>query len=118
MSTSPNRQKISWHYNYYPSSNNWTYWEAFYIKAYTRFRSVELLHTTTTVGDYETLTINYKPYGSLSAGSSNNEIALRVSVEARYHDYDGGVTAIYTADGKTLLSGGQYSGVVANANNN
>lgn len=39
-------------------------------------------------------------------------------MEARYHDSDGGVTAIYTSDGKTLVSGNQYSGVVLNPNNN
>lgn len=50
--TAPDRQLIDWHYNYYPSVNNWYYYEAFYIKSYTRFRSVQLLHTTTTVSDY------------------------------------------------------------------
>ena len=72
MSTSPNRQLIKWRYNYDPGSNNWNYYDNFYIKSYTRFSSVQFLHTTTTVNDYDTLTINFTPNGSLSAGSSNN----------------------------------------------
>jgi hypothetical protein len=52
MSTSPNRQKIEWMYNYYPSSNNWQYWDSFYIKSYCFFRSAQFLHTTTTVSNY------------------------------------------------------------------
>jgi len=118
MSTSPNRQLIKWMYQFNPSVHNWQYWDNFYIKSYTRFRSVQFLHTTTTVNDYDTLTINFTPYGSLSAASSNNEIALRLSVETRYHSADGGVSAIYTADAKSLVSGGSFSGWVSNANNN
>lgn len=52
LPTSPDRQLIDWHYNYYPTIHNWYYREVFYIKSYTRFRSVQLLHTTTTVSDY------------------------------------------------------------------
>lgn len=77
MSTSPNRQKIDWGYTH---SANGVYWETFYIKSYSLFRLCQLLHTTTTVNDYETITINYKPKGSLSSYSSSNEIALRLSV--------------------------------------
>jgi hypothetical protein len=39
-------------------------------------------------------------------------------VEARYHDSDGGVAAIYAADGKTLVTGQEYSSWVSNPNNN
>lgn len=74
------------------------------------------MHTTATVNDYETITINYTPYGGLSTFASNNEIALRLSVEARYHAADGGITAIYTADSMNIISGSQYSGVVSNPN--
>ena len=43
---------------------------------------------------------------------------MRLTVEARYHDYDGGVSAIYTADNKNLLNGQRFSGWVANQNGN
>jgi hypothetical protein len=52
----------------------------------------------------------------LGAAASNNEIALRLSVETRYHAADGGITAIYTADSMILDSGDQFSGVVSNPN--
>ena len=41
-----------------------------------------------------------------------------MSVEGRYHLEDGGVTSIYTADGKTFINGNEYSGWVSNPNNN
>jgi hypothetical protein len=72
MATSPGRQKIEWVFIYYPSNYGYEYWDSFYVKSYRFFKQAELLHTTTTVNDYETITINYKPYGALSAGSSNN----------------------------------------------
>ena len=34
------------------------------------FSSVQIVHTTTTVSDYDTLTITYTPKTSVSAGSS------------------------------------------------
>jgi hypothetical protein len=37
---------------------------------------------------------------------------------ARYSLADAGVAAIYSADGKTINSGSQYSGVVVSPNNN
>ena len=52
----------------------------------------------------------------MSAASSSNEIALRLSVETRYHAADGGITTVYTADARPLDSGDQYSGVVSNPN--
>lgn len=70
MSQSPNRQQIDWLYQYYPSVYDYRYYDTFYIQSYVRFRQVQLLHTTTTVGDYDTLTIKYKPYGALSGYSS------------------------------------------------
>ena len=115
MASSPDRHKITVDYKRYSNSH---YYDSFWVQSATHFRFAQLLHTTATVSDYETLTINYMPYGALAAGSSSNEIALRLSVEARYHEADGGVTAIYTADGKTLFSGGEYSGVVSNPNSN
>ena len=39
-------------------------------------------------------------------------------MEARYHDADGGITSIYTADGNTLLNGQRFSGWVSNQNGN
>jgi hypothetical protein len=72
MSTSPNRQLVTWDYAYYPASLNYRYRDAFYIKSHTSFLFAQLLHTTTTVSDYETITINYKPNGALAAASANN----------------------------------------------
>lgn len=119
MSTSPNRERITTDYNYYPASTNSHYRDAFYIRAYRLFRQAQFLHTTTTVDEYDTLTIKYKPNGALSAASSNNEISLRLAVDIRYHsDDNAGVKAIYTADNKPFYSGSQYSGVVLNPNNN
>jgi hypothetical protein len=119
MPTSPGRQQVQFMYNYYPADttyHNWQYFESITIYHYRFFRFAQFLHTTTTVGDYETITINYTPYGSLSAYSGNNEIALRLSVETRYHAADGGITAVYTADNMNIISGSQYSGVVSNPN--
>lgn len=41
----------------------------FYFKQY--FTSVQILHTTTTVNDYDTLTITYRPKTSVAVGSSS-----------------------------------------------
>jgi hypothetical protein len=75
------------------------------------------LHTTTTVSDYDTISVVYKPNGNIAAGSSNREIVLRLSVSGAYYDYDGGIRSIYTADGITISSGARYSEVVSNTNN-
>lgn len=72
MPTSPGRQQISFLYIYYPSYYNWRYYDAVNYFYYCYFRKAQFLHTTTTVSDYETITINYTPYGSLAAVSSNN----------------------------------------------
>ncbi len=41
----------------------------FFFKQY--FTSVQILHTTTTVSDYDTLTITYTPKSSVAVGSSS-----------------------------------------------
>jgi hypothetical protein len=116
MAPSPRREKID--ILFYNNYHGWSYWDSFWVKSYCFFRSAQFLHTTTTVNDYETLTINYTPYGSLSSFTTTSEISLRLSVETRYHLADGGVTSIFTSDSRTLVSGNQYSGVVSNPNNN
>lgn len=73
------------------------------------FTSVQILHTTTTVSDYDTLTITYTPKTSVSAGSSSAETVLMLDVSGLYHDYDGGIKAIFSADGKTIDSGARFS---------
>lgn len=72
MPTSPGRQQISFMYRYYPSVHDWRYYDAANYFYYCYFRNAQFLHTTTTVSDYETITINYTPYGSLGAVSSTN----------------------------------------------
>lgn len=72
MPTSPGRQQLSFRYAYYPSVYNYLYYDAVNFFAYTYFRSAQFLHTTATVSDYETITINYTPYGNLAAASSSN----------------------------------------------
>ena len=72
MPTTPMRTKIDWRYNYYPASSNWNYYDSFWIQSTRHFNFIQLLHTTTTVNDYETLRINYMPQGALSAASSSN----------------------------------------------
>ena len=86
----------------------------FYFKQY--FSSVQILHTTTTVNDYDTLTITYTPKTSVSAGSSSAETVLMLDVSGLYHDADGGIKAIFAADGKTIESGARYGEVVGNPN--
>jgi hypothetical protein len=58
-----------------------------------------VVHTTTTVGDYDTLRVTYTPQGSLAIGASNREIVLRLSVHAQYLDNsDGGIKSIFLDD--------------------
>jgi hypothetical protein len=45
-------------------------------------------------------------------------MVLRLSVYSRYLSYDGGISAIYSADGVTIQSGAQFSEVVSNPNTN
>ena len=117
MGVSPRRDNIDMRYRYKPSGT-YDYWDDFNVYSHRRFREISFLHTTTTVNDYDTLTIKYKPYGGLSAFASNREIIMKLAVEGRYHESDCGAAAIYTADGRTLETGGQYSGVVGNSNGN
>jgi hypothetical protein len=79
----------------------------FYFKQY--FTSVQILHTTTTVNDYDTLTITYRPKTSVVAGSSSVETVLMLDVSGLYHAADGGISTIYAADGKTITSGALFS---------
>lgn len=79
----------------------------FQFKQY--FTSVQMLHTTTTVSDYDTLTITYTPKISVSAGSSSVETVLMLDISGLYHENDAGIKAVYTADGRTFDTGGRYS---------
>lgn len=88
----------------------------FHFKQY--FTSVQILHTTTTVSDYDTLTITYTPKSSVAAGSGSVETVLMLDISGLYYDYDGGVKAIFTADGKTIDSGARYAEVVGNPSGN
>ena len=82
------------------------------------FTSVQILHTTTTVNDYDTLAITYTPKTSVSAGSSSAETVLMLDISGLYHEYDGGIKAIFLADGKTIDSGARFSEVVGNPSGN
>ncbi len=41
-----------------------------------------------------------------------------LDISGLYHDYDGGVKAIFAADGKTIDSGARYAEVVGNPTGN
>ncbi len=47
------------------------YYDSFFINSYRYFRKAEVVHTTTTVGDYDTLRVTYTPQGSLAIGATN-----------------------------------------------
>ena len=83
---------------------------------YQYFNDVEILHTTTTVGDYDTLTITYSPKSSVSNFASNRETVLMLDISGVYHESDGGLQAIYSADGVDVESGFRYSEVVSPVN--
>lgn len=70
LPTAPGRREVRFMYNYYPSVHNWQYHDSVGVRYYRFFKFAEFLHTTTTINDYETIRINYRPYGSLSAYSS------------------------------------------------
>lgn len=55
----------------------------FYFRQY--FTSVQILHTTTTVNDYDTLTITYTPKTAVAAGSSSVETVLMLDISGLYH---------------------------------
>ena len=61
-------------------------YDSFYIQSYRYFSRAEIVHTTTTVGEYDTLKVTFTPQGALTAGSSNREMVLRLTVNPRYHD--------------------------------
>jgi hypothetical protein len=82
------------------------------------FTSVQILHTSTTVNDYNTLTITYTPKTGAIVGSTTHETVLMLQISGLYHDFDGGATSLYAADGVTINSGVQYTSVVGNPNNN
>lgn len=95
-----------------------TYTDAMDFQFKQFFTSVQILHTTTTVNDYDTLTITYTPKISVSAGSSNTETVLMLDISGLYHENDAGIKSVYTADGKTFETGGRFSEVVGNPNGN
>lgn len=78
-----------------------------YYKRY--FTSVQILHTTTTVNEYDTLTITYTPKTSVGVGTSSDETVLMLDVSGLYHDYDGGIISIFSADGTNINSGARFS---------
>ena len=91
-------------------------YEAMTYNFYQYFNDVEILHTTTTVGDYDTLTITYNPKSSVSNFASNRETVLMLDISGVYHESDGGLQAIYSADGVDVESGFRYSEVVSPVN--
>jgi len=109
LPTVPQRDQISVYLWRNESGTAYGHNDAFYIRTYRYFSQASILHTTTTVSDYDTLTVTYTPQGSLSAGASNREMVLRLSVYSRYLAYDGGISAIYAADGVSIQSGIQFS---------
>ena len=118
MPAAPGRQELNFMYIYNPSYYNYQYYTSVYVKFHCFFRSIKLLHTTTTINDYQTLSVIFNPYGAVSQPDASNMRTLRVSVQARYHLTDGGITDIYTADNRVLNSGSQFSGIITNPNNN
>ena len=93
-----------------------TFYDSINIDYYQYFTSVNIMHTTTTVDDYDTLTVTYTPKSSISAFSSSREVTLCLSAEGYYFDSDGGLTSIFAADGVDIESGHRFSEVVSNPN--
>ena len=110
--TSPGRQDI-----YVTTVNGGgTKYDSIALDYIQYFTSVEILHTTTTVNEYDSLTIKYTPKSTVSAFSSSREVALTLSVENLYYSYDGGLTSVFSADGVNIESGHRFSEVVSNPN--
>jgi hypothetical protein len=88
------------------------------IYSYPLFRQVTLLHTTTTISDYDTLTIKYTPYGGAAAGgSSTSDLALRLSISGLYHQPDAGIATLWAADNYgSFKNGAVFSHQLSNAN--
>ena len=80
------------------------------------FTSVQILHTTTTVDEYDSLTIKYTPKSSISTFGSTREVTLTLSIENLYYAYDGGLSDIFAADGVSIESGHRFSEVVNSPN--
>ena len=93
--TSPGRQDIGVTY----LNGAGTFYDSIAIDYYQYFTSVNIMHTTTTVDDYDTLTITYTPKSSISVFSSSREVTLSLSASGYYFDSDGGLTSIFSADG-------------------
>lgn len=102
---------------HYDSGGSWVY-DNVIFNSYPLFRAITLLHTTTTVSDYDTLTIKYTPYGNAAAGGiSTSDLALRLSVSGLYHLADAGIASLWTADNYgSFKSGSVYSHNLGNAN--
>lgn len=100
-----------------PTSGS-TIYDTIVYNTYPLFRSITLLHTTTTVSDYDTLTIKYTPYGNAAVGgSTTSDLALRLSISGLYHPTDAGIAALWTADNYgAFKSGSVYSHNLGNAN--
>ena len=110
--TSPGRHSID--FSVVNGGGTWT--DSIELDYYQYFDYVNILHTTTTVDDYDTLTITYTPKSSVSAFSSSREVALTLSVSGLYHEYDGGISSIFSSDGVSIESGHRFSEVVSNPN--
>lgn len=95
-----------------------TVYDNIVINAYPLFRGVTMLHTTTTVNDYDTLTIKYTPYGGAAAGgTTTSDLALRLTISGLYHPSDAGIAALWTADNYgNFKTGSVYSHNLGNAN--
>lgn len=65
MPVSPGRREVRFFYHYYPLGSNYQYYDSVHIRHYSFFRFAEFLHTTTTINDYKTIKINYRPNGDI-----------------------------------------------------
>lgn len=81
--TSPGVLKMQFQENW--NSNSGQHWDAADVYFTSFFNSVQILHTTTTVNDYDSLTVTYNPKYAVSAGSSSAETVLMLDVSGMYH---------------------------------
>ena len=110
--TSPGRQDLG----ITTVNGGGTYYDSIALDYIQYFSSVQILHTTTTVDEYDSLTIKYTPKSSISTFSSTREVTLTLSIENLYYANDGGLSDIFSADGVTIESGHRFSEVVSNPN--
>jgi hypothetical protein len=68
--TSPGRHDLTVH-SIRTESPAGTYTDSIALDYYQYFNDVRILHTTTTVDDYDTLTVTYTPKSSVSAFASS-----------------------------------------------